>query len=269
MTAGFLYLETKSAAHRLHPVTKMLALLLWFVPPMAFNQPLWELAIFVLAVALLAWARSLINLVRMHKFLLLLLVISTLLWALFLRDIPAELSTQTLLDWGPLQITDISLRYGAAMGLRITALIIFGLVFISTTQPEEFTYGLRRLGMPAAVSVALTLAFRFVPTLTETVRTVTDAQRARGLKLHTGGLGTRLRRYVHLIVPILGYGLRRADDLSRALEARGLSAPGKHTEYMLLKASWVDGVVLALSVGLAAASIYLRLSGHGELLPRL
>jgi len=27
-----------------------------------------------------------------------------------LRDIPAELSTQTLLDWGPLQITDISLR---------------------------------------------------------------------------------------------------------------------------------------------------------------
>ena len=49
MTAGFLYLETRSAAHRLHPVTKMLALLLWFVPPMAFNQPLWELAIFILA----------------------------------------------------------------------------------------------------------------------------------------------------------------------------------------------------------------------------
>jgi len=155
------------------------------------------------------------------------------------------------------------------MGLRITALIIFGLVFISTTQPEEFTYGLRRLGMPATVSVALALAFRFVPTLMETVRTVTDAQRARGLKLHTGGLGTRLRRYVHLIVPILGYGLRRADDLSRALEARGLSAPGKHTEYILLKTSWVDGVVLALSVGLAAASIHLRLSGYGELLPRL
>jgi len=31
----------------------------------------------------------------------------------------------------------------------------------------------------------------------------------------------------------------------------------------------VDGVVLALSVGLAAASIYQRPTGYGELLPRM
>jgi len=35
------------------------------------------------------------------------------------------------------------------------------------------------------------------------------------------------------------------------------------------RVSWVDGVVLSLSVSLATASIYLRLSGYGELLLRL
>ena len=67
----------------------------------------------------------------------------------------------------------------------------------------------------------------------------------------------------------MGYALRRADDLSRALEARGLSAPGRHTEYFSPRARWVDVVALVGIIALAAACIYLRLSGYGELLPRL
>ena len=94
-------------------------------------------------------------------------------------------------------------------------------------------------------------------------------QRARGLKLHQGGLRRRLRRYVHLIVPIMGYALRRADDLSRALEARGLSAPGRRTEYFSPRVGGADVAALVGIVLLAAACIYLRLSGYGELLPRL
>ena len=35
------------------------------------------------------------------------------------------------------------------------------------------------------------------------------------------------------------------------------------------KVSWEDVVTLSLSVGIAATSIYLRLTGYGELLPRL
>ncbi len=271
MTSRFLYLDTDSVIHRLHPVTKIVGLLLWFVPAMAFNRPLWELGVLALAVVLLACARSLANLVRMYKFLVLLLFMAALLWSLFLGGVQ---DARTLLMWGAeahpiIEVTDVSVQYGIAMGLRIVALLIFGVVFISTTSPEDFSYGLRRMGLPMTVSVALSLAFRFVPTLLETVRTVTEAQRARGLKLGEGGLRQRLRRYVQLIVPILGYALRRADDLSRALEARGLSAPRKRTEYISLAAGWADGVALVVFIAIAAASIYLRLTGYGELLPRL
>lgn len=267
MNSQFLYVTTNSLLHRLHPVTKIIGLVLLFVPAMAFNQPVAQVAVLVLALLLLTVARSLANLRRMYKFLVLLFCMSTLMWALFLRDLPDEV--RLLAALGPIQISDVSLQYGVAMGLRITALLIFGLVFISTTKPEDFTYGLRRIGVPVIASVALALAFRLVPTFMQTMRTVIAAQRARGLKLNEGGLRQRLRRYVHLIVPIMGYALRRADDLSRALEARGLSAVGRRTEYFSPKAGWTDGAALVGIIVLAAACIYLRLQGYGELLPRL
>ena len=267
MNSRFLYLDTDSPLHRLHPVTKIIGLILLFVPAMAFNHPSAQLAVLALALLLLSAARSLVNLHRMYKFLVILLCMSTLMWALFLRDVPEDV--QLLTTFGPIVISDVSLLYGVAMGLRITALLVFGLVFISTTKPEDFTYGLRRMGVPVTASVALALAFRLVPTFMQTVQTVTEAQRARGLKLHQGGLRRRLRRYVHLIVPIMGYALRRADDLSRALEARGLSAPGRRTEYFSPRVGGADVAALVGIVLLAAACIYLRLNGYGELLPRL
>ncbi len=267
MNSQFLFVDTDSPIHRLHPITKIIGLIVLFVPAMAFNRPEAQLVVLGLAVLLLGIAHSLVNLRRLYKFLLVLLVMSALMWALFLRDVPED--TQLLATLGPLTISDVSLRYGVAMGLRITALLIFGLVFISSTKPEDFTYGLRRMGVPVTASVALALAFRLVPTFMQTVQTVTDAQRARGLRLHGGSLLGRLRRYVHLIVPVMGYALRRADDLSRALEARGLSAPGRRTEYFRPQATWTDATVLLVVVALAATCIYLRIGGYGELLPRL
>ena len=267
MNSRFLYVDTDSPLHRLHPVTKTVGLVLLFVPAMAFNHAWAQLGVLALAFLLLATARSLANVQRMGKFLIILFSMSALMWAVFLRDLPEDV--QMLITWGPIAISDVSLLYGVAMGLRITALLVFGLVFISTTQPEDFTYGLRRMGVPVIASLALALAFRLVPTFMQTVQTVTEAQRARGLKLSEGGLLRRLRRCVHLIVPIMGYALRQADDLSRALEARGLAAPGRRTEYFSPPARWGDIAAVAGLVALAAICVYLRLHGYGELLPRL
>jgi len=87
---------------------------------------------------------------------------------------------------------------------------VFGLVFVTTTRPEDFTFALRRLGLPGGMSVALSLAFRLLPSFLATVQTVKDAQRARGLDLDSGGLMTRLRRYLSLAAPVFGYALRQA-----------------------------------------------------------
>lgn len=173
--------------------------------------------------------------------------------------------------WGPtISISKQALLYGPAMGLRIVAFLLFGLVFISTTSPEQLTQALRASGMGLAPSVALSLAFRLVPSFANTARTVMQAQRARGLDLDSGGPFHRFRKSLPAVVPTLGYALRSADDLTRALETRGLGAGRRRTEYRHLEQGKTDIAALAIVAAFALACIAARVTLNvGELLPRL
>lgn len=259
-----LYRRVKSPAHRRHPVAKLLALVPLFVLPLAFNDPWWTLAVFGLTLVLVAAAGALPNLRRIWGLGAILLVMSTLLWALML---PERESVWTL---GPLYASPTSLLYGIAMGLRLNGLLMIGVAYVTCTRPEEFTFALRRIGVPATATLALSLTFRLVPMLSGTAETVTQAQMARGLDLRRGGPLTRLRRYVPLIVPILAYAMRSADGLTRALESRGLGAASRgRTEYFEYRWSAGDTLLLAAVLALAAASIWARLHGLGEIVARL
>lgn len=178
---------------------------------------------------------------------------------------------ETRFLWGPtIAVTREGLLYGPAMGLRIVAFLLFGLVFISTTTPEQLTQGLRAMGLSVTPSVALSLAFRLVPYFIETARTVIQAQQSRGLDLDTGGATHRFKKTVPVLFPTLAYALRSADDLTRALETRGLGAGAVRTEYRPLAKTGADGLAVTLCVLVAVACIVLRISvNFGELLPRL
>lgn len=72
---------------------------------------------------------------------------------------------------------------------------------------------LRRVGVdPARVALVLALAIRGVPLIAGTVRTVREAQQARGIT----------RNPLVLLVPVLVRVLRQADTLGEALAARGV-----------------------------------------------
>lgn len=268
----FLYVESKSPLHRLHPVTKIVGLVLLFVPPMAFNDPRWVARTFALALLLLCLAGAYGNLARTWRFLLVIFVMSTVMWALFLRDDrPAvqELLEPTLIEVWPISVSRNSILYGLAMGFRIDAFLVAGLIFIAATRPEELAAGLRRLLIPQSACLAMSLAFRLVPTFAATGRGVAEAQMARGLDVTSGSLLTRLRKYLPLIVPVLAYALRNADGLSMALESKGWSSSRPRSQYLEFTTTWADVLALALLAALATVCILGRLSGCGELLPRL
>ncbi len=266
MQTQFLFIAASTGLHRLHPVVKVLGLAILFVPALAFNHPAWMAVVLALSVLLLLAARGAPNLRRLGWFLGILFVMSTLMWSLFLVDLQEP---HVLLELGAVTISRESILYGLAMGCRIASLLLFGLTFITTTRPEDFTFALRKLGLPGTLSVALSLSFRLLPSFLATVQTVKDAQRARGLDLDSGGLLTRLRRYLSLVAPVFGYALRQADNLSRALEARGLMAGARRVELREFPVTRADAVAFLLVLSLAVASVWLRLAGFGELLPRI
>ena len=258
-----IYLDRDTLIHRLDPRAKIFGLLAVFAFLLCFNHPAYVGALATAVLIAAVVARALPNLWRLRVLFLILFLFSAALWPVFTRG-------QTeIARLGPIVLTRESLLYGLAVGLRLDAMVAAGLIFLSTTRVEEFTAALRRLGLPFPVSFAFSLAFRFVPTFADSAYTIIQAQQSRGLDLESGGLLTRIRRHVPLLVPAVIGAVRSTDLLAMALESRGFGASTPRTDYLQLRARPVDFVVVALLLAAVILALWWRLSGHGAVLSRV
>ena len=256
MSASF-YMDKDSALHRLHPVTKIVLLLLSFVSAMMIEHPLWLLGLVMLYA--LAGARSGVwtGLWRVIWLLMLIALASFVIWSL------AYAGKTRIPALGFLPVTKEGLLFGAGMGVRLDLMIFCGLIFLATTPLEDFTYGLTRMGLPFPVSFALSLSFRLAPLFGDTVGTILEAQKARGLSVESGGILGRMKNYVPLLAPVFASALRRADQLAMALESKGFGRPGKRGAYREYAAGGRDAVATLMMILLIALEVFARVSGRG------
>ncbi|RLQ88109.1 energy-coupling factor transporter transmembrane component T family protein [Notoacmeibacter ruber] len=112
--------------------------------------------------------------------------------------------------------------------LRFSSLILLAALLSLTTSPAALSDALlaamrpfKRFGLPAEqIALAMTLAIRFIPVITQASEDVREAQRARGAR--TG--------FFRSAGPTLIRTLKIADELAEALEARGYGLGAKSNE---------------------------------------
>lgn len=144
-------------------------------------------------------------------------------------------------------------------------LYAFSLLLTMTTPPVALIEGLsllltplRRLRLPIdEFALMALLALRFFPTLIEEVEQLLKAQTARGADISEGTLRERLQSLVALFVPLMQRSLRRATDLSVALEARGYEVEGSQTLLYETSLGTVDYITLGVVVLVTLTALYL------------
>lgn len=245
-----LYVDRQSALHRRHPVAKVLAMILVFVAIFVSDDPRVVAGLTLLIMVAIAVAGASGIVWRLRWLILPIFVFTTFIWAVFY---PAQAGA-------PVDRA-AAFRFGLGMALKLESFLLTGLVFLATTSVEEFAFGLTRLGVPYRAGFVLTLACRLVPVFLDAALTVVDAQRCRGLDLSSGGLRTRIARYVPVIVPVFIGGLRRADQMAFALEVRGFSSGRPRTELPRAPFGAGDATLLLVTGGVTA--VYLWLWAHG------
>lgn len=112
----------------------------------------------------------------------------------------------------------VSWQSGVLVIARLAALMLMAALVTLTTRTTEMIdslekglFWLRYLRInPAKVSLALSLAMRFIPVLAAIVAEVREAQKARGLD----------RSLIAIAIPVIVRTLKMADDIAAALEAR-------------------------------------------------
>ncbi len=168
-------------------------------------------------------------------------------------------------SWGYINITSCSLRLITLMVPRLLEFMILISLLTLTTSITELTHGLdrllsplKRLRFPAhELAMVFTIALRFVPTLAEELEKIMKAQASRGADFGEQGrmrFIQRTRNLIPLMVPLFLSALRRAEDLTLAMEARGYTGGRGRTSFIQLKSVPRDYFALAL-VGLFCASI--------------
>jgi energy-coupling factor transport system permease protein len=152
-----------------------------------------------------------------------------------------------------------NIESAVALTLRFIVLVESFSVFFLTTSPDHLGLALEQTHVPYEFVFAFTTAVRFVPVLAEEAQTIMDAQKARGLELEKGNFLKRIRNYIPILIPLIVSAIRRSLELAEAMESRAWGATKNRTNLYVLKMHKGDLILITLTIGLLAASVYTRL----------
>ncbi len=257
------YFPGDTVVHRLDPRTKLLSVIVYFVA--LFTASGVFSTLLVMSTLLFAVALSRIRPASMLKGMkpLLFIIIFTAILNLFYTE------GTVVARWWLFRITAEGIRRTIIMMLRIMLLVSCTFLLTYTTSPLQLTDGLEHLLRPLKkvrfpvheLSMMMSIALRFIPTLIEETDKIMSAQKARGADFDTGGLVKRAKALLPVLVPLFVSAFRRADELATAMECRCYHGGEGRTRMKTLKMQTADYLTLLFWCLVLAGVILLVRSG--------
>lgn len=252
------YFPGDTVVHRLDPRTKLLLVIIYIVG--LFNSVGWASYAFVILVTALSMAISKIKPGSALKGLkpLVIIIILTAVLNIFYTD-----GTPIVEGW---IITWEGIERAVMMSLRIILLIVGTFMLTYTTSPIALTDGLeimmgplKKIKIPVhEMSMMMSMALRFIPTLIEETDKIMSAQKARGADFDSGNLFQRAKALLPILVPLFVSAFRRADELAVAMESRCYHGGKGRTRMKQLRMQGIDAWALVLGAAFLAAIFVMK-----------
>jgi len=259
----FEYVERKSFIHDLHPLSKLLTLLIMFAFTSAsFN---FYTLLILLSASLVIWCLGRVPLRPIAM--VLKLVLAVVVFFIVVQGFFYYKGRTPLFrigDWGPSPwispghpgmgiFTLEGFIFGLVIGFKVIAIVFMLTLFVMTTQIGEFSAALSTLKVPYKYGLLFVAALRFTPVVFRTFSMIEEAQTLRGFEFKKNLL-LRVRYIVPLIVPLFLVFYRKSQDLEVALYTKAFGAYPTRTYYMLKPMTWRDKVFLSLVLSVCVSS---------------
>jgi len=257
------YYPAESLIHRLDPRTKVL-LALFYIVCTFLCKSLVSFAALVASVCVLVFlSRIPMRLILRSLRPILFIIAFTSLINVFMTKGEHLLTPES---WA-VKIYAEGLWNALFMILRIMVLIVGTGIFLTyTTTPIALTDALEQLLSPLKkikvpvhdFAMMMTIALRFIPTLTEETEKIMNAQKARGADFTSGSLLARAKALVPILVPLFVSAFNRAFDLASAMECRCYHGGEGRTRLNVLRYRAVDWVMMGAVIALGVTLIFLN-----------
>lgn len=268
MQIPFRYIERDTPIHRLHPLVKILYMVLTLF---IILTPLIEVRyVFVpltwLGLSIILWALASIEIGRFQT--LIKLLTGTFIFLILVQGCTYRWGNTVVvhffdLRYGETNVGSIKLEgliFGAMLCLRILTAAVSLPLLVMTTSSSDLVSAFRKLRFPKVATFMIVSALSFTTLIFEMWEYIMSAQKLRAFDIDRMNPVTRLRRaYVPIVTPLVLLLFRKANDFQIALETRAFGTPGDPTEIEKRPFTLTDWIMVGVFLAVFLFAQYLRI----------
>lgn len=267
MTIGQYY-PASSPVHRADPRIKLVILVLYMVTVFFCDSFLsFGFMTFFVLVTVFMSRVPLLKVLKGLKFVLVIVLITTLLMMIFYTDVKAE----PIAEWWIFRIYLNGVYAAVKLAWRLLLLILMPTVLTLTSTPTELCDGLESLLSPLKfikfpvheLALIMSIALRLVPTLIEETDKIINAQKARGAAFESKNPFKKIKAMIPVLIPLFVSSFRRADDLADAMDSRCYRGAKGRTRMNKLKLRVGDVVALLGWCAITVCVLFLKYNWFG------
>ncbi len=258
------HVPISSPFYKFHPVTRLIMFVFFGVIPLFIFVPEVNFALLLINLMLMRWGR--VNLRGLRIYMPIIFTVAIFMFTVVILA-PGNDPSYTPLQAGPITIYYQPVFFTFAAYWRLIAMLFGTILYFSTNRERDMLVALRTLRLPFIASYVIGLSIRSAGMFMEDFRTIREAEQARGLDTKAMRFSDQVKLYMMYLIPLFSIALRRADEISNALFARGYTLTGrvgrggKRQDYIrsLYKIRSRDIIAIAAMALIFAATGYVQM----------
>lgn len=230
------YVPVESPIYSFHPLTRLVLFIVTGFIPIFINMP--EVNLIFIIVIFILFGLSKVDITKLKIYMPMLFTIGVFIfltyWLAPGKD-PEYIKIGSLLG-KPFYYQPM--RWAFVSYIRILALIFASIFYFSTNRETDILAGFRAAKTPFIASYFIGISLRAAGMFIEDLHTIREAEQARGLDSTALGFRGKVKHYTMYMIPLFTLALRRGDEISNALFAKGYSFSmntKNRADYMLSK----------------------------------
>lgn len=230
------YVPDESPIYNVHPFVNLFFMLVVSLFPMFIAPPEWNFALILVLLFLLWYSR--VNMRTLRIYVPVAISMGTIILLSYTVLGGTHPEYELLWRVGGVNFYWERIRDALVVYFRILPMIFTMVFFLSTSRERDVIVAMRSIRTPFVVTYVFAMALRAAGMVMEDFQIVRQAEQARGFDATGKSLPYKIRKYVMYMIPLFALSLRRTEDFTNALVARGyaFTGPGsrvKRADYIL------------------------------------
>jgi len=230
------YVPTQSPIYAIHPFVKLFFLLIVSLFPMFVTAPEWNMLLMIVII-LLMWI-SRVDMRTLKIYVPVAISMGSIIIISYILMGGTHPEYELVAQFAGIKVYWERIRDAIVVYFRILPMIFTMVFFLSTSRERDVIVAMRTIRLPFVVTYVFAMALRSAGMVLEDFQIVRQAEQARGFDSTGKSLAYKIRKYVNYMIPLFALSLRRSEEFTNALVARGYAFTGeasrvKRADYVL------------------------------------